>query len=150
MRNKLIVGIIILTLFWTSGCAKRDNTLAPTEEENIETQEIETEPSIYFTQGAQTNDETIPWNYKIDPEQNMIDIEWMEWIETETDFGLEAEQTFRIHTTDLLTFNQSDSSIVFSYLDEEGTEVEKNFEILSDTIVKDENNKRYEWLRPFR
>lgn len=148
MKNKFILCILSVSLFMVSGCDKKDSTLPPKAETNVETEE--TEPLIYFTQGAQTNDEEIPWTYNIDPAEDTIDVEWVEWIKSETDFGLEVEQTFRVRTMDLLTFNQSDEVTEFSYLDEEDTEVKKEFEVLSNAIVQDENNKRYEWLSLMR
>lgn len=149
MKKRFIVCILSLSLFVVSGCAKKDSTLPPTAETNVETGESEITPSVFFTQGAQTNDEEIPWNYKIDPEQNKINIEWLEWIEVEVGDSIELHQKFIVHTAGLLTFSQSDSEIEFSYLDEEDVEVSKTFEILSDSIVQDEENRRYEWLRPF-
>lgn len=150
MKNKFVFCILTVSLFMVSGCAKKDSTLAPDAETTVKIDESEIKPSIFFTQGAQTNDEEIPWNYKIDPEQNKIDVEWLEWIEVEVGDSIELHQNFIVHTTELLTFSQSDSEIEFSYLDEEDVEVNKTFEILSDSIVQYEENQRYEWLRPFR
>lgn len=145
MKNKIYAYLLIVSLFMVSGCAKRDSTLPPAEESAVEAEDQESESLIYITQGAQTNDEEIPVSYTLDPEKKTIVVDHVEWIETETDMGLVAEQTFNVHTTDLLTFSQSDSLIAFSYLDEDDREIEKQFEILSDSIVKDENEKRYEW-----
>lgn len=146
MKNKVITCIVVVSLSVLSGCAKKDNTLPPIPTVNVEMQENEDAPILYFTQGVQSNDEELPWNYTINPGEKTIEVEWVEWIETETDAGLVAEQTFRVHTTDLFDFEQSDSIITFSYLDEEAIETDKKFDILSDSIVKDENNTRYEWL----
>ena len=147
MKNTFYAYLLIVSLFMVSGCAKKDNTLPPADESTVETEKGEEEPLIYITQGAQSNDEEIPISYTIDPTERSLIVDHVEWIETETDMGLVAEKTFNIHTTDLLTFSETDSLIAFSYLDENDTEIEKQFEILSESIVKDENEKRYEWHR---
>ena len=145
MKSKMLILLIVAIVFGLSACAKRDHSLRPAEESTVKIAKDQEEPILYLTQGAQTNDEKIPVSYTIDQAEKEILVNHVEWVETETDLGFETVQTFREHTTDLLTFNQSDSAIEFSYVDEEGTEIEKRFEILSESIVKDENEKRYEW-----
>lgn len=144
MRNKFVITLVVLS-FLVSGCAKKDESLSAPSGSKIETPATGAKTPIYLRQGAQTNNEKIPWIYIIDPDKKTIEMEWVEWIEIEKDGWIEAEQTSRVHATDLLTFNQSDEAVVFSYLDEDGIEVEKTFEILSDSVVKDEQNQRYEW-----
>lgn len=145
MKNQFFTILLTVSLFAVSGCAKKDSSLPPTDESTVERDEKESNPLIYITQGSQSNDEEIPVSYTIDSVEKSIIVNHVEWIETETDMGLVAEQTFNVHTTDLLTFNQSDSLIEFGYKDEDNTEVDKQFEILSESVVKDENNKRYQW-----
>lgn len=94
----------------------------------------EIEGPIFFQKGAQSHDDTIPESYSIYSESKKVEIVW----------GGFEEEDWEPETYELVFFNKSDSHVEFTYLNEEDEEINKRFEFLSDSIAKDENNKRYE------
>lgn len=140
MKNKLVLFVLTVS-FFASACAKREIQETPatetTSDENNQAVYTETERRITFIQGFQGDYEDLPWSYTIDPGKNQVEmIDHEEGIT----YGFDGE----VYQTELLSFSESDAEVKFSYLDAEGEVIEKTFEILSDRIVKDENNRRYE------
>lgn len=110
-----------------SACAKK-------EEQTLSVAGPEIEGPIFFNKGAQSQDDTIPESYSIYSDSEKVEIVWG---------GFEKED-WEPETYELVFFNESDSHVEFTYLNEDEEEINKRFEFLSDSIAKDENNKRYE------
>lgn len=138
MKKKSGFFTMIMTLFLITACAKVEEAADPSGEvedkEEMVEESVEEEIPITFYRGAQFYDEEKPEIYQIYPEQAKVDIRW----------GRNSEEAWEPDRYELVSFNESDSFIEFTYLDEEEKEVNKKFEILSDSIVEDEDNNRYE------
>lgn len=132
-RLALIISILLIT-----ACAKVEEPDDSVEgqddvEEVIEETDSEEIP-ITFYRGAQFYDEEKPEMYRIYPEGDKLEIVW----------GRDSEEAWNPDRYELISFSESDSYIEITYLDEEEKEVTKKFKILSDSIVEDEDNNRYE------
>lgn len=126
MKKRFIWTLLILS-FFISACAKKEG---PTP--SVAGPEIE--GPIFFNKGAQSHDDTIPESYSIYPESMKVEIVWG---------GFEKED-WEPETYELVFFDESDSHVEFTYLKENDKEINKRFEFLSESIAKDESNKRYE------
>lgn len=68
---------------------------------------------------------------------------------TTTRFLRGSEEESFTHETDIWNFEKTDDYFTYTYIDHNEEEVTKKFTILSDSVVKDEeNNIRYEWFPP--
>lgn len=127
MRKKLRILILTFSLFFISACAKKETEHPPVSG-------LEIEGPIFFEKGGQSSDETLPESYSIYPENNEVEIVW----------GGFEEEDWEPETYKLISFSESDSHVEFTYLNEDDEEINKRFEFLSESIAKDENNRRFE------
>lgn len=136
MRKRWQSLIALFSIFLLAGCAKRIAQDELVNEVEIGTEiESSTERPRFIYAGVQGSDETGFLSYNLYPTKNEIDIELVG----------DTEADWRTYTAELVSFSESDDGLEFTYLNEEGKAVEKSFKILSQSIVIDEENNRYEW-----
>lgn len=136
MKNKKMYFLLLIGVLFISGCAKRITQNEPEEVIKVENEaRSNTERPRFIHAGIQGSDENGIYSYYIIPEENEVEIELVG----------DTEEDWRIYSSELISFSESDEGLEFTYLNEEGEEIEKNFDILSESIVIDEEKNRYEW-----
>lgn len=138
MKKRLKGLSLLFILLLITACAKVEEPDELAEEEDKEEEVLEEadneEIPITFYRGAQSSDETEPEMYRIYPDGDKLEIVW----------GRDSKEAWDPDRYKLIFFNETDSYIEFTYLDGEEKEVNKKFKFLSDSIVEDEYNNRYE------
>lgn len=136
MRNKWRVLLVLFSLSLLTGCAKRvakDESLDAGKE--VVQEEISSDKPRFIYSGVQGSDETGIVSYYLLPKENEVEVEYVG----------DAEEDWWTYTAELVSFTDLTDGVEFVYIDEEGEEVRKKFEILSESIVIDEEMNRYEW-----
>lgn len=91
-----------------------------------------TSNQLFIYQEGADFDTSIPLGYQLYPTTDQIIIIWNE-----------GEKSY---STDLLVFEEDETTIEFRYLNEADENITKTFEILPDSVIVDEANKEYQWL----
>ena len=92
----------------------------------------EIEPNLFIYQNGGDSDTSAPLAYGVFPESDQLKVVWAE--------------EFNSYDTNLLTFTLDDEFIIISYQDKKEKKYTQTFEILSDSIVRDEAGREYQWF----
>lgn len=136
MQKKGRMLLVFFSLFLLTGCAKRMAQDDSADEVDVAVQEETSDKKPRFIySGTQGSDETGVISYYLLPKKNQVEVEYVG----------DTEEDWWTYTTELVSFTDLANGVKFVYIDEDGQEVTKSFEILSESIVIDEEKNRYEW-----
>lgn len=138
MKMKWRLFTSLVSLFLLAGCANRmvqDESESDAGVELATDEEILTDRPRFIYAGEQGSDETGVLSYYLLPDKNQVEVEYVG----------DTEEDWWTYPAKLVFFTDLDEGVEFVYIDEEGEEVAKKFEILSESIVIDEEKNRYEW-----
>jgi hypothetical protein len=90
------------------------------------------DPNLFIYQNGGDVDTSVPLAYGIFPESDQLKVVW-------------AEES-NSYDTKLLTFKSDDEFIEISYQDKKEKKHTQTFEIISDSVVRDEAGIEYQWF----
>lgn len=119
IKSKFSLLFMMLSLLFIAGCVSEDASKDASKQ-------------LFIYQEGADFDTSIPMGYQLYPTTDQVIIIWNEGAKS--------------HSTDLLVFEEDDTTIQFRYSNKAGENVTKNFEILSDSVVVDEIDREYQWF----